>query len=141
MRIDAELVTSLRTGRGWSQAELAEAAGLNLRTVQRIEASGVASLRSKRMIASALEIDPADLDHQELTMSPCPQCRSEQVYQAEKSVDTTTIGGGLVPKLASGPFSSAELRVVICGACGLVRYFVDDGARSQLEASPHWKLV
>lgn len=141
MRVDAELVVSLRTARGWSQAELADASGLNLRTVQRVETTAVASLRSKRALASALDIDIQDLDEKELNMSPCPQCRSDQVFASEHAIDTTTIGGELLPKLSGGAFSSAKMRAVVCGQCGLVRYFVDDGALKKLHASPHWRRV
>lgn len=141
MKVDAQLVISLRTARGWSQAELAHASDLNLRTVQRIEATAVASLRSKRALASALAIDIQDLDNKELNMSPCPQCRSDDVYQSEHLSDTTTIAGELLPKLAPGAFSSAKMRAVVCGDCGLLRYFVDDGARKKLDSSPHWRRV
>ena len=61
MKIDSERVLQLRTGFSWSQDELATAAGLNLRTVQRIEASGVASLQSAKSLASALEVELAAL--------------------------------------------------------------------------------
>jgi len=59
MQINAQRVTELRRKCSWSQDELATAAGLNLRTVQRIERSGTASLQTLKAIASALE---ADLD-------------------------------------------------------------------------------
>lgn len=141
MRVNAELLLELRTARGWSQDELATASGLNLRTVQRIEATAVASLRSKRALAAALDIDIQDLDDKELTMSPCPHCRSDQVFQSNDLADTSTIGGELLPKLAPGRFSSAKMRAVVCGECGLLRYFVDDAARDKLTSSPHWTQV
>jgi len=139
VRVNAALIVSSRTARGWSQAELADASGLNLRTVQRVETTAVASLRSKRALASALDVDIQDLDNREPNMSPCPQCRSDQVFQSEGLVDSTTIGGELLPGLASGAFSSAKMRAVVCGECGLLRYFVDDDARDKLRSSPHWR--
>ena len=141
MNVDADLVISLRTAAGWSQAELAEASGLNLRTVQRIEASGAASLRSKRALAEALDVGIQDLDEKEQTMSPCPHCKSDDVFESKHLSDTSTIGGELLPKLAPGRFSSAKMRAVICGDCGLLRYFVDDDALKKLHSSPHWKRV
>jgi transcriptional regulator with XRE-family HTH domain len=57
MQINAEQVMQSRKKRHWSQDELATAAGLNLRTVQRIEATGSASLQTLKAIASALESD------------------------------------------------------------------------------------
>jgi transcriptional regulator with XRE-family HTH domain len=60
MRVNAEVVAQLRKERSWSQDELATAAGLNLRTIQRIENVGTASLQSMKSIASALEADFED---------------------------------------------------------------------------------
>ncbi|HLI19089.1 MAG TPA: DUF4177 domain-containing protein [Rhodanobacteraceae bacterium] len=61
MRINAKLVSELRGRHAWSQDELATAAGLNLRTVQRIEALGTASLQSAKAIASAFDVALDDL--------------------------------------------------------------------------------
>ena len=57
MRIDAEQVVELRTNHTWSQDELATATGLSLRTIQRIENEGTASLQSVKAIAAAFEVD------------------------------------------------------------------------------------
>ncbi len=141
MNVDAELVLKMRTARGWSQEELARVSGLNLRTIQRIENSAAASLRSKRALATALDLDIQDLDSKELKMSPCPECRSDEVYQYEDLIDTTTIGGELLPKLATGRFSSAKMRCVVCGDCGFLRYFVDEAARQKMKSSKHWNRV
>ena len=138
MRVDAELIAKSRVQRGWSQEELAKASGLNVRTIQRIESTAAASLRSKRALAEALEIDIQDLDDKEPMVSPCPECRSDDVYRYAGLVDTTTIGGALLPRLASGRFSSAKVRPVVCRTCGLLRYFVDDEALSKLRSSQHW---
>ena len=60
MRIKSELVSERRRQQSWSQDELATAAGLNLRTIQRIENIGTASLQSMKAIASALEAEVED---------------------------------------------------------------------------------
>ncbi len=73
-------------------------------------------------------------------MTPCPHCHSDRVFKSEKVVDTTTIGGELLPKLASSTFSSAKMRAVVCADCGLLRYFVEPDARQTLDASKHWTL-
>jgi transcriptional regulator with XRE-family HTH domain len=63
MKVNTTRVADLRKQRSWSQDELATAAGLNLRTVQRIEAEGTASLQSLKAIASALQTDLLDLKY------------------------------------------------------------------------------
>ena len=65
VNINRTLILALRKQRSWSQDELAVSSGLNLRTVQRIERSGVASLQSRKALAAAFNIDVSDLDFQE----------------------------------------------------------------------------
>lgn len=65
MKVNAELIIELRHEKSWSQEELAIAAGLNLRTIQRIEKEEKISLQSKKSLASALEINIHDLDYKE----------------------------------------------------------------------------
>ncbi|MEW6981897.1 DUF4177 domain-containing protein [Colwelliaceae bacterium 6471] len=65
MKIDIDTVVKLRKERLWSQDELSIAAGLNLRTIQRIENEGAISLQSKKALASAFEIEISKLDPQE----------------------------------------------------------------------------
>jgi transcriptional regulator with XRE-family HTH domain len=61
MSVDRELVRRLRLGKSWSQEKLADEAGVSLRTVQRVEADGVAAHRSCRAIAKALGIQPGEM--------------------------------------------------------------------------------
>lgn len=61
MQIKPGLIRRLRTQRHWSQEQLAEASGLNLRTIQRLEAGGRASLESVRALAAVFEVDAATL--------------------------------------------------------------------------------
>jgi transcriptional regulator with XRE-family HTH domain len=56
MRIDTDRVRAEREHRAWSQEHLAHVAGIGLRTVQRIESSGMASLDSAAALASAFDL-------------------------------------------------------------------------------------
>jgi len=51
----------LRQSQGWSQRELAEASGLNERTIQRVEAGSAASLETRRALAAAFDMTLEDL--------------------------------------------------------------------------------
>ena len=62
MQINTQLVIALRKKRSWSQEELATACGLNLRTIQRIESGGVASLQSRKALAAAFDVEIDELD-------------------------------------------------------------------------------
>ncbi len=57
MKINANMVKKLRIARSWSQEQLSEACGLSLRTLQRLENGGNASLDSIRVLAAIFEID------------------------------------------------------------------------------------
>ena len=54
-------IAELRRHRGWTQERLAEASGIAVRTVQRIERGSDASLESLSSIAGALEVPVRDL--------------------------------------------------------------------------------
>jgi transcriptional regulator with XRE-family HTH domain len=68
MRINAQLVVALRKKKSWSQEELATASGLNLRTIQRIESGGAASLQSRKALAAAFDLDVSALETKESEM-------------------------------------------------------------------------
>lgn len=57
MQIDSDRVKAERERRAWSQEHLAAAAGLSLRTVQRVETTGSASNETARALASVLELE------------------------------------------------------------------------------------
>jgi transcriptional regulator with XRE-family HTH domain len=61
MRIDSRRIRAERNQRAWSQEHLAHVTDLGLRTVQRVETSGVASNESATAIAAAFGVPVADL--------------------------------------------------------------------------------
>lgn len=70
MKLDAERLRKLRESRGWSQEQLASAAGLSARTVQRAESDGTASRESKVCLAAALGVPHADLEFSVTSVAP-----------------------------------------------------------------------
>lgn len=61
VKINAELVKKLRADKQWSQEQLAAACGLNLRTIQRLENTGNASIESVRALAAVFAVDASSL--------------------------------------------------------------------------------
>lgn len=57
MQLDTSKIRNLRQSRAWTQQQLADICGLSLRTIQRVELHGSASLETGRSLASAFEID------------------------------------------------------------------------------------
>lgn len=59
MKIDSALVKKLREERAWSQEHLAGVSGVSLRTIQRVEAEGTASLDTRMALAAAFNVSAA----------------------------------------------------------------------------------
>jgi transcriptional regulator with XRE-family HTH domain len=59
MHINSARLRELRTSRQWSQEQLAELSGLNLRTIQRLESGAKVSTESLRALAAVFEV-PAE---------------------------------------------------------------------------------
>ena len=54
-------IKDLRTSRAWSQEQLAKMAGLDVRTIQRMEKGEPASFESLKSVASVLKVNVSDL--------------------------------------------------------------------------------
>src|SRR5262245_7106622 len=61
MKIDADTVRTLREEKSWSQEHLASAAGLSVRTVQRVESDGFGSAETRLALAGALGVPVGSL--------------------------------------------------------------------------------
>jgi transcriptional regulator with XRE-family HTH domain len=142
MRVNAALIAKLRKERSWSQDELSAASGLNLRTIQRIEKHGSASLQSMKALAAAFNIDTRDLDSEENRMKPCPVCGSNEIYEYDEFFEDPAAAGGatLFPHLG-GILRAAKMRPAVCHGCGNVRLFISEEARLKLKTAKHWKLA
>jgi transcriptional regulator with XRE-family HTH domain len=70
-------VQKLRLKLGWSQQQLAEASGLSVRTIQRIEAGYPASTESLKSLAAVFEVDFSTLNPEQ-AMNPTTNNLSEQ---------------------------------------------------------------
>jgi len=61
MQVNINVIKTQRNIRAWSQTHLAEVSGLSLRTIQRIEKTGGASLESVKSLASVFEVEIKDI--------------------------------------------------------------------------------
>lgn len=75
-------VQKLRLKLGWSQQQLAEASGLSVRTIQRIEAGHPPSTESLKSLAAVFEVDHLTLG-QEQAMNPTTGSSPSQQQEAE----------------------------------------------------------
>lgn len=61
MKLDVKKLKKLRDSKAWSQSHLSDVSEISLRTVQRIEKSGIASPESAKSICSAYDILVTDI--------------------------------------------------------------------------------
>jgi transcriptional regulator with XRE-family HTH domain len=61
VKLDQNKIQKLRTIKCWSQDELASASGLSVRTIQRVEKNGTASLETTKALASVFVVSPSEL--------------------------------------------------------------------------------
>lgn len=66
MKLSANTVKRLRHDRAWSQEQLAEVADVSLRTIQRVESDGNASLETRKALAAAFTVDVRTLAEPEV---------------------------------------------------------------------------
>ena len=67
--INSEALKCFRREKSWSQEKLANAAGLSLRTIQRVENTGIASLETKLALSSTLNVSIEQLSSSAFTSS------------------------------------------------------------------------
>ncbi len=58
VKLNKATIIKLRAGKCWSQEELASACGLSVRTIQRVEKHGAASLETTKALASVFAVMP-----------------------------------------------------------------------------------
>lgn len=80
------LVRKLRLQRGWSQEQLAQFAGLSVRTIQRAERGYPQSLETRKALAAVFELDLSTVGDEEQNMSGEPEKLQSDEAQAMEYV-------------------------------------------------------
>jgi len=117
MNIDRNRVRQLRESRGWSQEHLAEAAGVGVRTVQRMETDGRCSGESRLAIAAALGVDASSFNV--ITRPAFIRLRSGVFWGTVFGFSGTTVGMfSAWHAIAQAPSPDQGLRAGLVGAMG-----------------------
>ena len=127
MKVNNELIRELRRQHTMSQDELAEAASLSPRTVQRIESLGLASLESTMAIASVFEIEAGALEDTRLEQGRIVQAMQRSMRFGMSGIMIGTllavlgvvldfIAGGATPKQTGITFGLIGAAAGLCSA-------------------------
>ena len=61
MRLIDNVIAQARTRQGWTQEHLASVAGVSTRTIQRVEATGIASADTAQALCAVLDLNIAEI--------------------------------------------------------------------------------
>lgn len=92
MQLDTVKVRSLRQEKAWTQQQLAEICSLSLRTIQRVELHGTASLETGRSLAAAFEVDYPSL----LVTNQQSQSESDKSMPSIWLISASTFAAGVL---------------------------------------------
>src|SRR5947209_10884100 len=98
-------VRTLREARGWTQAHLAEASGVSLRTIQRLERLHSCSAETRMALAAALGVDSRELSS-----------------EADRQANTQRLWPWVTPERASAWGALLALPLVLFVAVNLLKY-------------------
>jgi len=95
MKINKEILRRERELRAWTQSHLAEVADLSMRTVQRIERTGDASMESAGALAAALDINLAVLMEASIVSEETTpaKSRSYKLWSAVGVISSVLVAG------------------------------------------------
>ncbi len=126
VEVDKSRIRELRIANSWSQETLAEHAKVSLRTIQRMDKEGIASLKSRLAVASALEIHPSELSKRppahgfafrRLSSQLVPQLHSLlQRWQQKSQLPDTQSPFRTLPDLLQAPLLLAVWSLILVPA-------------------------
>jgi len=75
-----------------------------------------------------------------MNVSECPNCSSRNLFKS----DAISAGGGHAPNYLPGLgsfFSAEKFHLVVCGNCGLTRFFARQEALRKLADAKKWQRI
>jgi transcriptional regulator with XRE-family HTH domain len=122
MKVSASVIKKLRTERGWSQEQLAIASGVSLRTIQRVEAEGIASTSTAVCIAATYGVKLIELQGQKEGIA----LKASTIMYGLKFLGTALITiafineSGRLPGFQSDAFASINIFIACIGTLILI---------------------
>mgnify|MGYP001057098124 CR=1 FL=1 len=122
MKISPAVVRRLRTERGWSQEQLAIASGLSLRTVQRVEAEGIASMGTAVSLAATCGVQLMDLqEEQPLPTDPTWQVGHNTLFLGIAVITLAALSeSGRLPGPQADAFAAINILAAVVGVMLLI---------------------
>jgi transcriptional regulator with XRE-family HTH domain len=140
MHIDSRRIRSERERRAWSQEQLAEVAGVALRTIQRVETSGAGSYETAKAIAAVFEVDVSDLRS---AVEPAPRLsrRARYLSGAAAASVLVAIGAFLARDAVASEIALAVTLSLNGTELGRHQLVVDEGKDSEIRMEGQARVI
>jgi len=140
MKLDSERIRELRDQHGLSQEALAEAAGLNARTIQRVESRGLASGETAMALAAVFETTVDRLEDTRVEQARLIRRieRGHRLGTAGVAAGGLAATAGIAADLATGGMQLVDAGLWLGGiglACGLCAALLGRLAARQLRSA------
>jgi transcriptional regulator with XRE-family HTH domain len=139
MQINLSLIRAEREKRAWSQEQLAAVAGLGLRTIQRVESTGIASNETAKGLAAVFELSLDDL--RVVTPKPTSAFWKRPAFASIASACSVL---GIVAITVSVQAREIMLNVVLNSSdneSSTFRMITEEGTPAEARLDKHVKLV
>lgn len=136
--IDSKFIKAERQKRGWSQEQLAGAAGLGIRTIQRVESSGIASNESAKCLAAVFEVPLTLL----IVEKPQGQRASARIWAAAATLCLTLVSSLLLVSRVNA--TDLAMFVVVgtdVGGKSRMNIQVKDGQQTEIKLEKELRLL
>ena len=140
MQIDSNRIRSEREKRAWSQEQLAEVAGVALRTIQRVETTGAASYETAKAIAAVFEVDVSQL-RPAIATNPRVSRRAWYLSAAAAASLLVTIGAFLTRDAVASEISLAVTLSLNGTELGKHQLVTDEGQDSEIRLEGQAKVI
>jgi len=140
MQIDSKRIRSEREKRAWSQEQLAEVAGVALRTIQRVETTGAGSYETAKAIAAVFEVDVSQL-RPAIATNPRVSRRAWYLSAAAAASLLVTIGAFLTRDAVASEISLAVTLSLNGTVLGKHQLVTDEGQDSEIRLEGQAKVI
>ena len=140
MQIDSNRLRSEREKRAWSQDQLAEVAGVALRTIQRVETTGAGSYETAKAIAAVFEVDVSQL-RPAIATNPRVSRRAWYLSAAIAASLLVTIGAFLTRDAVASEISLAVTLSLNGTELGKHQLVTDEGQDSEIRLEGQAKVI
>src|SRR5438876_6918874 len=129
MKVNGDIVRAMRLMRNWTQEQLADACGVDVKTVQRVETTGTCGLQTRGALASTFKVSVEELtgaqpvDQQAVAQGPAAEGFAIRLTTGASVIET--LDGAMAYRFSHDEATTREQADVIAEVGGQIADHVD----------------